>query len=363
LTVVGLHELTLRNFRLFSEFTFEPDPDAVTVLFSANGTGKTSVLEAVNALATASSFRTNAASDMIRNGEGTAEVHGVVFQSERRVQVDLTLTRGVRNTTKRMLVNGLRPRSRADLAEALPLTVFTPEGVDVVRGGPEHRRTFLTNLLGDVEPLTGELVERFHRVLSQRNALLRALDGGRPSTLQQGELEVWTSDFTEASELLVAKRESLVSQLDPLVCSFYRELAQSSCDVTVAYERSWSDSLTDALTTSFYDDRARGYTTVGPHRDDVALTLEGRDARRQASQGEQRSLALALRLAGHELVRQRRGVDPLLLLDDVFSELDPLRSNRLLALLPAGQTLVTTASPLPSALTPAVVLDLSRVGS
>jgi DNA replication and repair protein RecF len=363
LTVVGLHELTLRNFRLFSEFTFEPDPEAVTVLFSPNGTGKTSILEAVNALATASSFRTSSASDLIRNGEVTAEVHGVVFQGERRVQVDLTLTRGVRNTTKRMLVNGLRPRSRADLAEALPLTVFTPEGVDIVRGGPEHRRTFVTNLLTDVEPLTGELVERFNRVLSQRNALLRALDGGRPSTLQQAELEVWTSEFSDASELLVARRESLISQLAPLVASFYRELSQTMSDVGVTYERSFSDRLIDALATSFNDDRARGYTTLGPHRDDVALTLEGRDARRQASQGEQRSLALALRLAGHDLVHQRRGVDPLLLLDDVFSELDPLRSNRLLALLPVGQTLVTTASPLPSALTPAVVLDLSRVWS
>jgi len=358
---VGLYELTLRNFRLFSEFTFRPDPDAVTVLLSPNGTGKTTVLEAVNALATASSFRTNAASDMIRGGEATAEVHGVMYQRERRVQVDLTLTRGVRNTTKRMLVNGLRPGSRAELAEALPLTVFTPEGVDVVRGGPEHRRTYLTNLLGDVEPHTAEIVERFNRVLSQRNALLRALEGGRPSSTQQAELELWTSDFSDVSEVLVAQRESLIIQLAPLVTSFYRQLAESSSEVGVTYERSWSESLIDALTTSFHDDRVRGYTTVGPHRDDVALTLEGRDARRQASQGEQRSLALALRLAGHELVHQRRGIDPLLLLDDVFSELDPLRSNRLLALLPTGQTLVTTASPLPSALSPAAVIDLTRV--
>jgi DNA replication and repair protein RecF len=119
--------------------------------------------------------------------------------------------------------------------------------------------------------------------------------------------------------------------------------------------------LNDALVVSFDDDRFRGYTTVGPHRDDIDLSLEGRDARRQASQGEQRSLALALRLAGHELVRQQRGVDPLLLLDDVFSELDPVRSNRLLGLLPLGQTLVTTASPLPAALTPAAVIDLTRV--
>ncbi len=358
---MGLHELTVRNFRLFSEFSFAPDPEAVTVFLSPNGTGKTSVLEAVNALATASSFRTNAASDMIKSGETTAEVHGVVFQRERRVQVDLTITRGIRNTTKRMLVNGQRPRSRTELAEALPLTVFTPEGVDVVRGGPEHRRTFLTNLLTDVEPLTSEVVERFQRVLSQRNALLRALEGARPTSSQQAELELWSSDFCDVAELLVEHRVALVDRLAPLVRRCYQQLAENDHQVGVRYERSWDESLASSLASSFNDDRLRGYTTVGPHRDDLELTLEGRDARRQASQGEQRSLALALRLGGHELVHAQRGVDPLLLLDDVFSELDPVRANRLLGLLPAGQTLVTTAAPLPEALVPAAVIDLARV--
>jgi DNA replication and repair protein RecF len=153
----------------------------------------------------------------------------------------------------------------------------------------------------------------------------------------------------------------LIDALVPLVASSYHELAQNVVDVGVRYERSWQGELLQALERSSEDDRYRGYTTIGPHRDDIELSLEGRDARRQASQGEQRSLALALRLAGHELVRQRRGVDPLLLLDDVFSELDPLRSDRLLGLLPAGQTLVTTALPLPSSLTPARVIDLTSV--
>lgn len=360
---MGLHELTLRNFRLFSEFSFEPDPRAITVLLSPNGTGKTSVLEAVHALATASSFRTSTTSDMIRNGEGTAEVHGVIFQDARRVQVDLTLTRGVRNTTKRMLVNGQRPRSRAELGEALPLTVFTPEGVDVVRGGPEHRRTYLTTLLTDVEPTSGEVDERFHRVLSQRNALLRALEGSRPSAVQQSELDQWTSDFVAVSAQLLERREAAVEKLAPLVRRYYQALANDRGDVGVRYERSWRDDLTDALEGAFPEDRARGFTTIGPHRDDLELSLEGRDARRQASQGEQRSFALALRLGGHELVHLERGVDPLLLLDDVFSELDPLRSDRLLGLLPTGQTLVSTASPLPSALHPAVVIDLAGVNS
>lgn len=357
---MGLHELQLRNFRLFPELSFTPDHDAVTVLLSPNGTGKTSALEAVYALATASSFRTANASDMIRAGEQAGEVHGILFQRERRVQVDLTLTRGVRNTTKRMLVNGQRPSSRADVAEILPLTVFTPEGVDVVRQGPENRREFLTHLMTDVDPKTGEVIERFSRVLSQRNALLRSLQGERPTLVQRGELDVWSSDFSLVGDDLVMIRRAVLDRLAPLVERYYRDLARDDSDVGVQYEQSWQGDLLAALKLSIDDDRVRGHTTIGPQRDDVAFTLNQRDARRQASQGEQRSLALALRLAGHELVRSSRGVDPLLLLDDVFSELDPQRSDRLLSLLPAGQTLVTTASPLPSGMQPAAVIDLSK---
>jgi DNA replication and repair protein RecF len=358
---VGLHELTLRDFRLFGELSFSPDPEAVTVLLSANGTGKTSVLEAVYALATASSFRSSSAGDMIRAGAGLAEVHGVLYQRERRIQVDLTLSRGAHHTTKRMLVNGQRPRSRADIAEVLPLTVFTPEGVDIVRQGPEHRRVYLTNLLTDVDPTTGEVVERFHRVLSQRNALLRALEGRYPGAAQRDELDVWSNDFAQVSAVVVAARVALIESLTPLVRDAYRALAETDQVVGLAYERSWEGDLLEALARCGDEDRVRGHTTIGPQRDDLVVTLDGRDARRQASQGEQRSLALALRLAGHQLVQARRGVDPLLLLDDVFSELDPGRAERLLRLLPAGQTLVTTASPLPSAMTPAVVVDLTTV--
>jgi len=358
---VGLHELRLRNFRLFEELSFQPDTEAITVLLSPNGTGKTTVLEAVYALATASSFRTGAASDLIRSGESASEVHGVLFQRERRVQVDLTLTRGTRNTTKRMLVNGQRPKSRADVADALPLTIFTPEGVDIVRQGPENRREFLTNLLTDVDLTTGDVIERFSRILSQRNALLRQLQGDRPTTLQQGELDVWTIDFCNVSEELVVLRKKLLDDVAPLVANYYHELAEDDSIVGVSYEQSWSGDLERALRESFDDDRFRGHTTIGPQRDDVALALDGRDTRRQASQGEQRSLALAIRLAGHELVQNRRGVDPLLLLDDVFSELDPHRSDRLLNLLPTGQTLVTTASPLPAGMSPAAVIDLTTL--
>jgi DNA replication and repair protein RecF len=316
------------------------------------------MLEAVYALATASSFRTTAAVDMIRTTTDLAEVHGVLFQQERRVQVDLTLTKGVRSVAKRMLVNGQRPTSRSALSAVLPLTIFTPEGVDVVRQGPEHRRVFLTTLLTDADLSTGELVERYARVLQQRNALLKKWQGQRLPAPVMDELAVWDAEFCSAAELLVTARELLLHTLSPLVQIYYQDLAQNTLPVTLSYERSWSDDLQIALQRALHDDLHRGYSTVGPHRDDIALHLDGRDARRQASQGEQRSFALALRLAGHHVVREQRGIDPLLLLDDVFSELDPIRSDRLLHLLPVGQTLVTSASPFPSGMTPAAIVDV-----
>ena len=358
---MGLHELTLRNFRTFKELRLEPDVDAVTVFLSPNGTGKTSVLEAVYALATAQSFRTSSAHDMIRTNETQSEVHGVLFQNDRRVQVDLTISKGLKNTTKKMLINGNKPKSRIELADVLPITIFTPEGVGIVRESPENRRTFLTGVIEDKEPKTAVLMERFNKILKQRNALLYAFDGQTPTTSQKNELDAWSSDFIDVSNEVLEVREKTITQLLPLVQHFYEELSESSTPIGVSYERSWSGNLSTALTKSLNDDLYRRHTTVGPHRDDIMLSINTRDARRQASQGEQRSIALALRLAGHSLVKQERGIEPLLLLDDVFSELDPLRSNRLLQLLPTGQTLVTTASPLPHGMNPAVVIDVTKV--
>ncbi|HQU00417.1 MAG TPA: DNA replication and repair protein RecF [Acidimicrobiales bacterium] len=357
---MGLHELRLREFRLFDELTINPNPAAVTVFLSANGTGKTSVLEAVSTLATASSFRTSSGADLIRTGANVAEVHGVLTHQERRIQIDLTLTRNTRNVTKQMLLNGQRPSSRADLGAVLPLTIFTPEGIDVVRGGPEHRRTFLTTLLTDVEHAAGEVVERHARVLAQRNALLRSYEGRTPPASQRADLDVWTAELANVSTELLTWRRKTLDGLAPLASQIYQELAETPTRLEMSYEPSWEGELLHALERALADDVYRGFTSLGPHRDDVRLVLQGRDARRQASQGEQRSVALALRLGGHRLVQQWRGVDPLLLLDDVFSELDPRRSDRLLGLLPAGQALVTTASPVPHALNTAAVIDLSR---
>ena len=174
---------------------------------------------------------------------------------------------------------------------------------------------------------------------------------------------MWDQRLADAGKVLVAARERLVADLDPLVASAYGHLAGAGEQVVMdqRYVRSWEGDLLDALAARRTDDLRRGVNTVGPHRDDLLLQIEGREARTHASQGEQRCLALALRLGVHELIRSRTALVPTLLLDDVFSELDPARSRALVAELPAGQAILTTAAPLPEGIAVARLLPVESL--
>jgi DNA replication and repair protein RecF len=170
---------------------------------------------------------------------------------------------------------------------------------------------------------------------------------------------VWDAEFVYAAHQVRRIREALLDELEPQLADTYSSLAGQTTPVSLEFLPSSTQPLDQALHAVLRDDIQRGYSTIGPHRDDFRVLLEHRDARRQASQGEQRSLALALRLAAHELV-SRSGRSPLILLDDVFSELDPSRASRLIDLLPVGQTLVTTATPLADAFADAFIIDVRK---
>ncbi|MGH9061866.1 MAG: DNA replication/repair protein RecF, partial [Acidimicrobiales bacterium] len=187
--------------------------------------------------------------------------------------------------------------------------------------------------------------------------------GGRPDPDVVGTLDVWDAKLAAAGETLVAARAGLTAALAPATGDSYRGLAAASgtetrLEVGLDYQRSWEGPLAEALAAARGEDLRRGVTTVGPHRDDLHLTIGGLPARSHASQGEQRSLALALRLAGHRVVTARLETPPVLLLDDVFSELDADRAAALLERLPAGQALLTTAGALPPGAAPAVVVHV-----
>ncbi len=365
---MSLRHLELTDFRTFHTAQLSPEPEGTTAITGANGTGKTSVLEALAYLGTRRSFRGAPPEAMVRVGAEVAIVRASFDNPDSTTSVDAEIHPAGRSRTR---VNRKDASGRKVLAAAAPCTVFSPDDLALISGGPSGRRDLLDDTLALLDPEGARAADETERVLRQRAALLRQ-SGGRASAEVTTTLEVWDQRLADAGTVLVAARERLVADLEPLVGGAYSRLAgfPVDADAEVAdggdedassprtYQRSWEGDLLDALAASRTDDLRRGVNTVGPHRDDLVIVLDGREARTHASQGEQRCLALALRLAIHELIRARTPVAPTLLLDDVFSELDPVRSRALVAELPSGQSILTTASPLPEGIAVASLVEV-----
>ena len=359
---MALRHLELTDFRLFPAAQLDPEPEGTTVITGANGTGKTSVLEALAYLGTRRSFRGAPTEALVRTGAASAIVRAelvVPSGGSAPTLVEAEIAPGGRGRAR---VNRKAVSGRKELAAAAPCTVFSPEDLATVGGGPQGRRDFLDDALALLDAEGVRAADETERVLRQRGALLRQA-GGRAAEDVLNTLDVWDQRLADAGKVLVTARERLVVELEPLAAAAYARLAGRPGEALVAfgYVRSWEGDLRDALSRSRADDLRRAVNTVGPHRDDLVLRIEQRDARTHASQGEQRSLALALRLGVHELVRTRTELAPILLLDDVFSELDPGRSRALVAGLPAGQSLLTTAAPLPGGIDVARVVSVDRL--
>ena len=352
--------LWLTDFRNYQEAEFEPDPEGLTIIVGANGEGKTNLLEAIGYAATLSSFRAAPREALIRHGCSRAVVRAAGQREGRDVLVEAELHLAGRD---RAQVNRQPLRRARDLLGALRVSVFAPDDLLLVKGGPGDRRRFLDAVLVALHPKHDALQRDVERILRQRNSLLRQ-SGGRLSPDVEVTLDVWDAKLASAGEALAGAREALVASLEPEVAKAYDQVAHTAADVATRYGRSWSGDLADALADSRTDDLRRGVSLVGPHRDELSVSIAGLPARTHASQGEQRSLALALRLAAHRLVSEQVGEPPVLLLDDVFSELDPDRADALLTHLPPGQALLTTAGAFPEGARPSLVVRVAggRVG-
>ena len=333
-----LRHLCLGDFRSWQEAELTP-PTGTTVLRGPNGVGKTNVLEAIGWLATLSSFRGASNDALVRVGAESAIVRAEVEYEGRTQLVEAEISRTGRN---RVLVNKQRLRRASDLLGTLRVTVFSPEDLELVKGGPAVRRNMLDDLLVALHPRNAGVRAEWERALKQRNALLKGVHG-RLDESAELTLEVWDQKASAAGEELTAQREALLRRLAPAVLQAYEDLAEVAVPVELTYRRSWREPLATAMVDARADDLRRGLTTVGPHRDEVAVQLDDMPARTHASQGEQRCLALALRLAAHRELTRELGTAPVLLLDDVFSELDPDRARALVRSLPGGQAFLSTA--------------------
>lgn len=248
-----------------------------------------------------------------------------------------------------------------DLLATLRVSVFTPDDLALVKGGPQGRREFLDDALVSAHPNLLVLCQTVERVLRQRSALLRQ-SGGVPSPEVLATLDVWDYKLAEAGGTLVAAREKFLAELEPLAAAAFCNLTRRDDELQLVYERSFSGGLGEALSLARREDLRRGTTTIGPQRDEIAITAGGLDARTRLSQGRQRCVTLALRLAAHAAVTAAAGSRPVLLLDDAFSELDEATTRSLLSELPAGQAVLTTAGEIPPGARPAAVVRLEAGG-
>jgi DNA replication and repair protein RecF len=353
--VTSVGRLWLTDFRCLREIDVEL-ASGLTVLQGANGQGKTSLLEAIGWVARARSFRGVTDAMLVRSGADVAIVRAEVTTSERPQLFEAEIRVAGRN---RILCNRQVVTRARDLHGLLRVTVFAPDDLALVKGGPSERREFLDELLAMLAARYDAARSDFERVLKQRNALLRA---GVRDEEARVTLDVFDEQLVHAGAELTRGRLRLLERLVVETSGAYASLASDERPVTAEYVSEASpvpltsagadaDAVEGLMRASLERRRRaeidRGLTLVGPHRDELHLMIDGLDARAQASQGEQRTLALALRLAGHLVVRDLAGAAPVLLLDDVFSELDAQRAAALVHNLPPGQTLLTTAGALP----------------
>lgn len=347
--------LELVDFRNYATATFDFHP-GITAVVGLNGQGKTNLAEAMAYLATLDSFRGAPTEALIRVGADAAVVRATVLHPEgREVLVELELSRQGRT---RVLVNKQKlPRTR-DLLGVMRVTVFSPDDLALVKGAPSERRRFLDDTLVALALKYDALRLELDRIVKQRNTLLKQ-SNGRLDAESELTLDVWDAKFADVGDRFGHARATLVARLSPMVSAAYEQLADRPSSIELRYEPEWRRrGLAGALTDARTDDVRRGVSTVGPHRDDVELFIGGMSARTHASQGEQRTLALALRLGAHRMVADKVGSPPILVLDDVLSELDPRRSTALLRHLPAGQVVLTTAGVLPDAAHPDAVVRI-----
>ncbi|MEI7546959.1 MAG: DNA replication and repair protein RecF, partial [Actinomycetota bacterium] len=250
-------------------------------------------------------------------------------------------------------------RSR-DLLGVMRVTVFSPDDLALVKGGPNERRRFMDDTLVSLALKYDALRLELDRIVKQRNVLLKHANG-KLNDEAEVTLDVWDAKLAEVGDQFGHARAVLIARLTPMVAEAYEQLADRPCAVELRYEPPWRRlGLVHALGESRRDDVRRGVSTVGPHRDDVELFIAGLPARTHSSQGEQRTLALALRLAAHRMVADKAGSSPVLVLDDVLSELDPRRSAALLHHLPPGQVVLTTAGVLPEAAHPDAIVRIEE---
>jgi DNA replication and repair protein RecF len=339
--------LSLASFRNYGSLSFEPS-EGLSVLVGRNAQGKSAILEAIYLLATSKSHRTSRDMDLIELGKPSFRVVAEVRRSVRNdVSVEIDLSRIEKKTVK---INTVKHAKIGDIVGQLNAVIFSDTDIDMVRGEPSRRRRFMNLEISQISPQYVYALGRYKRVLDQRNNLLKEIKMGQASV---AGLDVWDTQLATYGATVTAKRAGFVKTLALAAAEIYATLTDQSEELVVSYRPNLDISESDSeqeiaevhaevLAGKRDMDIGRSTTHSGPHRDDVAISINGLAAREFASQGQQRTAAIALKLAEIGLIREAAGENPVVLLDDVMAELDETRRRRILDSTAGCQTMITT---------------------
>lgn len=332
-----LSYIRLKNFRSYKEASFEFN-DGVNIIVGPNASGKTNLLEAILVSARGSSYRV-ADQDLIMFNKPWLRIDAALDSGEQRV---VKIKRVGDKSSKSYAVND-KPYARLPRQHSWPTVLFEPSHLlMLLNGQPEARRQYLDDILEQLKPSYGPTRRHYKRVLAQRNALLKR----NPTELKQ-QLFVWNVRLSELGGFIAKERDNLTKELNEQISSLYKDIAHSRTKVTASYHtalpiESYETALLRQLETVLERDLQRGFTSVGPHRDDLNIMFDGVAAAESASRGEIRTAILALKIFELKVLEKELEQKPLLLLDDVFSELDGKRRHALTDHLQKYQTFITT---------------------
>ncbi len=330
-----IKSIELKNFRNYKDLNIQFDK-GTNILYGDNAQGKTNILESAYLSGTTKSHKGSKDKEMIRFGEEESHIRTVVVKNEKEYQIDMHLrSRGA----KGVAVNKIPIKRASELFGILNIVFFSPEDLNIVKNGPAERRRFIDSELCQIDKLYLSDLTKYNKILNQRNALLKEINF-RPGATDT--LPVWDEQLLEYGRRIIKSRKQFIEELNEIIHDIHYKISGGKENLILKYEPNIDDIFfEDELSKARNKDLKLCQTTVGPHRDDMLFSNNGVDIRKFGSQGQQRTAALSLKLSEIDLVKRVIDNTPVLLLDDVLSELDSSRQNYLLNSINDIQTIIT----------------------
>ncbi|TCT12237.1 DNA replication and repair protein RecF [Natranaerovirga pectinivora] len=332
-----IKSIALKNFRNYDYLNLEFD-EKVNIFYGDNAQGKTNILEAIYLCSTSKSHRTSIDKELILFSEEEAHARILIDKNGKEYKIDIHLKK---NKKKGVAVNGLPINKVSQLLGILNVIIFSPEDLRLIKDGPKQRRQFIDMELCQLNPIYYYNLQNYSKVLKQRNNLLKSIRHNYNNDLKE-TVSVWNEQLVYYGSKIIEERALFITKLNKIIYKVHKDLTGGKESINIKYDMNISvDNFLDKLEKSYDKDIKTKNTNYGPHRDDIIFDIDGIDIRKYGSQGQQRTAALSLKISEIELVNELIDDQPILLLDDVLSELDSNRQKYLLENIKDIQTIIT----------------------